>query len=468
MVGITSYGAYVPLWRLKKDAINKGSRGEKAICNFDEDSITMAVAATIDCLRGIERKNVDGLFFASTTSPYCEKSSASMAAMASDLRRDIRTVDFAHSLRAGTGALYSAVDAVKAGSAKNIVIAGTDCRMGTPGSAFEQNFGDGAGALMIGDSDVIATLEASHSISNEILDTWRPDGDVFVHSWEERFATAQGYLPVMYEAVSGLLKKCNLRPKDFTKALFYSPDGRRHAQLASKLGFDMKTQVQDPLIDVMGNTGASMPIMLLIAALEEAKAGDRILLASYGDGSDALFLQVKEPIVKLEKRRGVKGHLASKKVIDNYRKYLFWRGLLPTERRVETVSFISAPAIYRERDTNLRLRGAKCQNCQTVQYPPQRVCTKCHTKDQFEHYRLSNKKANIFTFSGDYISNPIVERPIVTTTIDFEGGGRMQCYMTDHDFDQMKPGFPVEMTFRKMGFRDGIHNYAWKSMPLRG
>jgi len=44
----------------------------------------------------------------------------------------------------------------------------------------------------------------------------------------------------------------------------------------------------------------------------------------------------------------------------------------------------------------------------------------------------------------------------------------MQCYMTDHDFDQVKPDFPVEMTFRKMGSRDGIHNYAWKSMPLRG
>ena len=62
MVGITSYGAYVPFWRLNKDAISKGSRGEKAICNFDEDSITMAVAAAIDCLNGTEREHVDGLF----------------------------------------------------------------------------------------------------------------------------------------------------------------------------------------------------------------------------------------------------------------------------------------------------------------------------------------------------------------------------------------------------------------------
>jgi 3-hydroxy-3-methylglutaryl CoA synthase len=467
MVGITSYGAYVPFWRLKKDSIQSGSSGEKAICNFDEDSISMAVAAALDCLKGVERERVDGLFFASTTSPYCEKSSASMVAMATDLRRDIATADFAHSLRSGTAALKSALDAVKAGSAKNIVIASADCRMGNPGSAFELNFGDGAGALMIGDDDVIATVEASHSVCDEILDIWRPDGDVFVRSWEPRFAASQGYLPVVNEAVLGLLEKCNLTPKDFTKAVFYSSDARSHAQVASKLGFDLNTQVQDPLLNVMGNAGAAMPIMLLVAALEEAKAGDRILLVSYGDGADALCLQVREPIEKLAERRGLKGHLASRKLIDDYRRYLFWRGLLPTDRRVETVSFISVPAIHRERDTNLRLRGARCRSCKTVQYPPQRVCTKCHTKDRFEPYRLSDKKANVFTFTGDYISNPTLERPIVTTTIDFEGGGRMQCYMTDCDSEEVVPDLPVEMTFRKMGFRDGIHNYAWKSMPLR-
>jgi len=468
MVGITSYGAYVPFWRLKKDAISKGSRGEKAICNFDEDSVTMAVAAAIDCLNGTEREHVDGLFFASTTSPYCEKSAASTVAIAADLRRDIATADFAHSLRSGTSALRLALDTVKAGSAKNIMITSADCRLGTPGSAFEQNFGDGAGALLIGDDDPIATVEASHSISDEILDAWRPDGDIFVRSWEERFTTSQGYLPLVNEAVSGLLEKCHLTPNDFTKAIFYSPDGRRHAQVASKLGFDLKTQVEDPLVGLMGNTGAALPIMLLVAALEESKAGDRILLVSYGDGSDAFFIQVREPIEGLSQRRGVRGHLASKKVTDDYRKYLFWRGLLPTERRVETVSFVSVPAIFRERDANLRLGGVKCRNCGTVQYPPQRVCTKCHTKDRFESYRLSDKKAKVFTFSGDYISNPILDQPIVTTTIDFEDGGRMQCYMTDREFEQVKPDLPVEMTFRKMGFRDGIHNYAWKSMPLRG
>lgn len=467
MVGITAYGAYVPLWRLSRDAIAKGAAGEKAICNFDEDTVTMAAAAAIDCLTGVDRETVDGLFFASTTTPYKEKLAATTIAMAADLRRDIITVDFTNSLRAGTAALKAALDAVKAGSAKKVLVVSADCRLGVPASAAEQNFGDGAGALLIGDADAIATVEDCYSVSNDMLDVWRAEGDTFVRSWEERFSASEGYLAVAAEAVSGLLKKSKLTAKDFTKAIFYSPDARRYTELARAVGFDAKTQVQDPLVGQIGSTGTALPIMALVAALEEAKPGARLLLVSYGDGSDALAIKVTDQIGKLTPRRGIKGHLNSKAVINDYRQYLIWRGLLPIEPRKETVAFLSVPAIWRERDANLRLRGVKCKVCGTVQYPPQRVCTKCHSKDQFDSYRFSDKKAKIFTFSMDYITFPVLERPVVTTTIDFEGGGRMLCYMTDRDPKEIKPGLPVEMSFRKLLFRDGIHNYFWKAIPLR-
>jgi 3-hydroxy-3-methylglutaryl CoA synthase len=467
MVGITSYGAYVPLFRLSREAIARGARGEKAIGNFDEDSLTMAVAAASDCLIGIDRETIDGLYFATTTSPYREKLGATTVAMGADLRQDIFTADFAHSLRAGTAALRSAIDAVKAGSAKKVMVAAADCRLGIPGSALEQNFGDGAAALMIGDTDVAVAVEASYSVYSEILDLWRADGDTFVRSWEDRFTATHGYLEVVGEAVSGLMKRTGFGPSDFAKVVLYTPDARRSAELAQSLGFDAKTQLQDSLFAVLGNTGAAFPLMLLVSALEEAKAGDRILLASYGNGSDAFVLQVTKQIEKIRDRRGMKGHLGSKKVIDDYKQYLIWRRLLPIEPRKETVAFISAPAIWRERDANLRLHGVKCQVCGTIQYPPQRVCTKCHAKDQFEPYRLSDKKAKIFTYSMDYITFPVLERPVVTTTIDFEGGGRMLCYLTDRDPEEVKVGLPVEMSFRKIIFKDGIHNYFWKSVPLR-
>lgn len=466
MVGITSYGAYIPLFRLSREAIAKAGSGEKAICSFDEDSITMAVAAASDCLNGIDPKTVDGLYFASTTSPYKEKLGAATVAMAADLRRDIITADFANSLRAGTGALKSAIDAVKAGSAKKVMVTAADCRLGTPGSAFEQNCGDGAGALLIGDTDVAVTVEASYSVYNEMIDVWRADGDTFIRSWEDRFTLTHGYLEVVGEAVSGLMQKFNFTPGDFARVVFYSPDARRYAELVRSLGFDAKTQLQDSLFAVMGNTGAAYPIMLLVAALEQAKAGDRILLASYGNGSDAFVLKVTEQIEEIRHRRGMKNHLASKRVTTDYKKYLIWRGILPQETIPGPVGFFSAPAAWREREANFRLHGVKCQVCGTVQFPPQRVCTRCHSKDQFEAYRLSDKKAKIFTFAMDYVT-PAPELPTVTTTIDFDGGGRMECYMTDREVEQVKPGLSVEMSFRKLFVKDGVHNYFWKSIPLR-
>ena len=69
MVGIVRFGAYVPLHRLGKETDGWTTAGERATANFDEDSITMAVAAALDCLEGVDRKRVDGVFFASTSSP---------------------------------------------------------------------------------------------------------------------------------------------------------------------------------------------------------------------------------------------------------------------------------------------------------------------------------------------------------------------------------------------------------------
>lgn len=467
MAGITSYGAYVPLWRLSREAIMKGLRGEKSIRNFDEDSTTMAVAAAIDCLKGQNREAIDGLFFASTTAPYKEKQIATTIAAAADLRRDIITADFCNSLRSGAAALRAALDAVKAGSAKQVLVVAADCRMGAPGTDFEQNCGDGAAALIIGDSDVAVNIEAWHSVSNELHDIWRRDDDDFIRSWEDRFVYSKGYIDTVAQTVSGLLQKCNLSPDDLTKAIFDAPDTRRHGELSRRLGFDPQAQVQHHLFDVMGNTGAAYSLMLLVAALEEAKPGDRLLLSSYGNGSDACVLHVTDQVEKIRDRQGMKGHLATKRIVDDYRTYLQWRELLTFEAQsTPPGGYISSSAQWRDRSQIFPLHGLKCRFCGGIHYPPQRVCPKCRTKDQFDEVRLSDKRGKIFTFSADNLCSRR-EAPRVTAIIDFEGGGRMATMMTDRVLEEIEVGMPVEMSFRKLGSQDGIHNYFWKSIPLR-
>jgi 3-hydroxy-3-methylglutaryl CoA synthase len=464
MLGIISYGAYIPLWRLKRSAIASGLKGEKAFAGFDEDSITMATAAAVDCFQNIELKTIDGLIFASTTSPYLEKQAASIVAKALDLRRDVFTVDTLSSLRGGTIAMKIASDMVKAGSAKRVLVTAADCRLGAPDSSLEQDSGDAAGALLFGDSaEAVATAVGSYSISNELMDMWRLPGEAFVNTEEDRFIEEEGYLKIVEEAIQGVMHKYRLTSKDFAKAVFYAPNIRCYRTLTSRLGFN-SNQLQDPLFDSIGNTGTAYPLMMLIAALEDAEPGDKILLASYGDGSDAFVLETTEHI-KDKNYRGIKPYLESGKVIEDYPKYLKWRKILPVDKgRSVLIPKPSLKEMMRRQEEVLCMYGAKCKACGTIQYPPQRVCTKCHTMDQFDKVRLSDKKGEIYSFTVDYGAGGL-ETPIVTFT-NLEGGGRVFCLLTDAFPNEVRIGLPVEFNLRK-SYQEIIPEYIWKARPIR-
>jgi len=473
MVGVTSYGAYVPRWRLSRGAIAEGARGEKSICNFDEDSVTMAVAAAMDCLRGVDREAVDGLLFASTTSPYGEKECAAIAATAADLPRNIVTADFTNSLKAGATAIKFASDAVKAGTARQIMVTATDRRQGEAMTPLDQGLGDGAAALLIGDTNVIASLEASYLLSDTIMDIWRDSDDTFLRNAHERFVDQKGYMDVISEAVAGLLKESGFAPNDFAKIALYAPNARRAREVATRLGFDVKLQLQDTMSDVMGNTGVPHSLMTFIAALENARPGDLILFASYGDGAAAFAFRVTEEIDKVRgnpERRGMKKYLESKSVINDFKTYWLWRGLLRPNTKAGFLPHhfwkISPTALWRERERILRFHAYRCKVCGTVQYPPQRVCAKCDTRDQYEPVRLSDRKGTIFTYSMDYLSSP-VDVPIVVPIVTTIGDGKILCYLTDHLVEELKPGLEVEWSLRNFMVREGIQNYFWKAMPVR-
>ena len=479
MVGITSYGAYVPLYRLDRMVIFSAigwaapaapQPGEKAVANYDEDGISMAVGAAIDCLKGFDRERVDGLYLATTTAPYKERHGSGIIAAALDLRSDIRTADFTDSLRAGTTALNAAVDAVKAGSAKSIMLTAADCRLGAGAGSAEQLFGDGAAAFLLGDEGVIASLEGDYTISADLVDVWRADGDVFVRTWEDRFIRDEGYMKIIPEAASKLFAKYNLSPKDFAKVCFYGPDVRTHRGVARRMNLEPE-QVQDPLLTTIGSTGVASPLMMLVAALEDAKAGDKILVVSYGNGSDALYFQVTKEIEKARDRRGIKRHLESKKPLPSYEKYVRFRDLLPlevTERARAPLTSMSA--LWRDHRGVLALVGSKCKRCGTPQYPSQRVCAnpECKAVDEMEPYRFSDKTARLFTYTGDNLaSSP--DPPAVYGIVQFDGGGRAMFDVTDCVLEELKVDTPLEMSFRRLyrSKTQGVHSYWWKAAPPR-
>ena len=479
MPGIVSYGAYVPIYRLSREAIgamwNKAvAKGEKAVANADEDTVTMGVEAVLDCLNGMDRNQVDGLYFATDSPPYVEKQAASIIRAATDLREDILTFDVSHSLRSAGSAMKAAMDAVKAGSAKRVMVAAAERRIPAPNSEFELQFGDGAAAFLVGDTDVAAVLEGSYHLTSEFIDIWRKPQDKYVQVWEDRFVRDEAYMKMIPQAVGGLLKKLGLSPKDVTKAAFYGPDARTHASIASAMKLDPKTQVQSPMLDNVGNTGTALAPMILVSALEEAKPGDRVLFATYGDGADAFLFKVTEQIEKIRDRRGIKRHVASKMMLPNYGKYVEIRELMEWEPARRGARRSSLPVIWRERKMLFALYGQKCRSCGNIQYPRQRICIYCQAKDNFDPIRLSDKTGKVFTFSMDQRAQEIV-LPKVFTVVDLDGGGRFYSVMTDRDTSKITVGMPVEMTFRiQIGPSEslpmegsGLYNYFWRVRPIR-
>ncbi len=51
--------------------------------------------------------------------------------------------------------------------------------------------------------------------------------------------------------------------------------------------------------------------------------------------------------------------------------------------------------------------------------------------------------------------------------MDFDGGGRYRCELTDSDPDAVAIGSRVRMTFRRFYTADGMHNYFWKARTVK-
>jgi 3-hydroxy-3-methylglutaryl CoA synthase/uncharacterized OB-fold protein len=444
--------------------------GEKAVANYDEDNLSMAVAASLDCLKGTERRTIDSLYFATTTAPYRERQSAAIIATALDLRSDIRTADFTNSLKAGTSSLLLACESVKSGGVRNALVCASDCRLGKPGSSQEMIFGDGAAALLISNEGVIASLEGSYSVSYDFPDHWRTASDKFDRALEDRWIRDEGYTKFIPEAVSGLIKKHSMEAKDLAKVVYPCLHPRDHTAIGRRLGFE-PDQIQEPLLEEVGDSGTASPLMMLVAALEKAKPGDNILVVSYGNGSEALLFKVTEEIEKRQERMGIKKHLASKKELDSYEKYLTFRGILPVEVGLRgEVGPTQLPVAWRERRTILALCGVRCKRCGTPQYPPQRICVNptCEAIDEMEDYRFSDKRGTLFSYTEDRLASSLLP-PQIHGMMDFEGGGRYVFDITDCEPGMLKVGLPMQITFRRKYADEvrGIDGYFWKAMPVR-
>jgi 3-hydroxy-3-methylglutaryl CoA synthase/uncharacterized OB-fold protein len=469
MVGIVSYGSYVPYRRLKRSAIAEvlgipAEKGERSVASFDEDSVSMAVEAARDALASAPGVPIDALFFATTTPPYADKLNAALVGAAARLPLEMRAADSTGSVRAGLAALLQGADAVR-GGARNALVTMADARLAAPEAKAERTNGDGAVAFVVGSEHVVAEVVATASLTREFLDGWRGADEAFPHSWEERFALTQAYAPLLGQVVQAALAKAKVAPADLATVVLDCPNPRAVADVAKRAKLD-PAKVADPLLLTVGQTGAAHAGLMLANVLAAAKPGDLILVAVAADGADAVVLRATDAVASSRQTRSV-GRLIESKGNVGYGTYLKWREILPTEppRRPDP-DRPGAPSMLRASAWKFGFVGSRCTACGTPQLPPQRVCVRCSAKDQMEPYPFADRGARIATFTLDRLAfsmNP----PTVSVVLDFDGGGRFLCEMTDCEPEQVAIGDQVEMTFRRMFTADGVINYFWKARPRR-
>ena len=430
MAGIVDWGVYVATHRLPAAVLagRKVEGGpERALAWADEDSVTMAVDAARACLKDRPRDGIDLLIFATTTYAFDEKQGAALIAAVLGLPKEVRTVDIGHSLRGGAQALVLTDDAVQSGRARSALVVVADCRMGAPGSELERSGGDAAVAFLIGNDGIAARLTAVASHTEEIVDTWRRNGDRFTHGWEERFTSQYG---VQEPAAAAAAKLPPPPPGTARRWATSAPNTRMQAGLARAMG---TADMVSGLFDTVGYCGAAQAPLFTV---EQARGASAV--------ADAVADRIAVPSLAAYRRA---------------------RKLDATEYPPVDDQGISATIHFRERAEDLRLQGQRCQ-CGEPQFPRQRVCIRCGAKDRFTPEDFAEAGGTLVTYTLDAFF-PAPTPPTAVGVVQVNRGPRIYMQLAGLPQDGPTLGMPLRFAFRRIHDAGQRPNYFWKALPER-
>ncbi len=480
MIGITAYGGYVPRLRLSRQAVGQANawyapqfaqrKGTRAFANWDEDSITLAVAAARDCLGPAEdRSHIRAVLLASGTLPFAERLNAGVVAGALTLDEGIEAVDLGGSQRAALTAFTQAVARVKAGAGDTLVLA-ADQRRTRAGSAQELEYADAAAAMVVGRDQVLAEYLGAGTVTADFVDRFRAAGEDIDYHWEERWVRDEGIAKLVPRAIRAALVQAGVEAGAVDRFIFPCTFAKMDQQLAKACGIRPEAVV-DTLAETVGDSGVPHGLLLLAQVLETAQPGQLIVLAQFGSGAQALVLRVTDAIARFKPARGVGRWLARGVEERSYTKFLAFKGQLALERgmRGEQDKKTALSTAWRHHAALLGLVGGRCEVTGSVHFPPSRLTYDAKPlQDTQRPYKLADRPARILSWSAEYLSwHP--SPPHHYGQIDFEGGGRILMDFTDLEVGEVDSGTPMEMVFRikDIDERRGFTRYFWKATPAR-
>lgn len=429
----------------------------------------MAAEALRAALRGTDPELVRDLFFATPDPVYLDTTNATAIHAAAGLPRTAGAYDLAGSSRSAVAAVRAAAAIARSGH-RSVAVA-SDLRTGLPGSSDEREGGDGATALVFGTEDPAVEIVTTASASTEFLDRWRTPGRHESQQWEERFGQ-EVYGSMVADTVAEALAGAGSDIATIDHVIISGLHVRATRDAARSIGA-RPDQLVDDRTSSVGNLGAAQAWTMLSDVLDRTSAGRSILLVVLADGVDAMVLCTTAHLDAALQRRRADGIATVSDLIEraedvDYARFLTWRGHLRREppRRPDPER-PGAPATWRSRGWRGGFAASRCLECGFRHLPPTRVCLVCHAVDRMTDERLADVRGRIVTFTVDHLAYSL-SPPVIGVVVDFDGGGRYRCQLTDADPDALEIGQEVEMAFRRISTARGVHNYFWKARPVRG
>ncbi len=336
MAGIVGYGGYVPryrvtakeiasVWNEDGDRISSGlGVKEKSVPGLDEDTATMSVEAAKNALKvaDIEPERIGAVYIGSESHPYAVKSSAAIVAEAIGAVPYVMAADLEFACKAGTAGMQMCMGLVKSGMVDYGMAIGADTAQGRPNDALEYTAAAGGAAFIIGRKDTIAEINGTCTFTTDTPDFWRREGEEFpMHAG--RFTGEPGYFKHTMGSAARLMELMKTTVKDYDYFVPHQPNGKFPLKLAKELGIPEEKVRPALLVSEIGNTYSGSSPLGLVAVLDRAKPGDRILMVSYGSGSgsDAFDITVTDNITEARKRAVPIRKYLDKKVYLNYGQY---------------------------------------------------------------------------------------------------------------------------------------------------
>ena len=344
-VGITGYGAYVPVYRLSAAEISRQWRSghdldflpvkQKSVPGMDEDVITMSIEASKNALKraAITPEAIRAIWVGSESHPYAVKPSGTVVGEVLNIIPNIISADMEFACKAGTEAIQAAIGFVGSKMGNYALAIGMDTAQGRPGDALEYTAAAGGAAFIMGPAEnSLAIVEGSFSYVTDTPDFFRRAYQKYPEHGN-RFTGEPAYFKHIMESVKTLLDGLNLKHTDFKYAVFHQPNVKFPRKVAKMLGFT-KEQIQYGLLaGKIGNTYAGSSVIGLTDILDHADSGDRILLASFGSGagSDAFSLLVTDQIKEAVDKAPLTLDYVERSIPVNYGLYARWRNKIKME-----------------------------------------------------------------------------------------------------------------------------------------